>query len=155
MNNYIWSFLKTEKGDKLKQDNNRVVGRLGEMYAMIEFIYHGFEIYSPEIDSNGIDFIAQKGDIKYEVQVKSVLPKSYTYIKKDKFKNSKEFIVCYIRFIDGEPPKIYIIPAINITSNKYSDLFADYTSRKNGPEYGIKYNNSITIEVFNSDDFFS
>ena len=154
MKDYKWSLLKYEREKASTKENIGYIGRIGELYAIIEFLYHKFEVYSPEIDNKGIDFVARRGNTVFEVQVKSVLPKSYTFIKKDKFVNKDTFLICYIRFIEGEVPAIYIIPAPNIVSEDNSGLFADYTNRENNPEYGIKYNQNEMIEKFRSDLFF-
>lgn len=43
-----WSELTTQQ-----------LGQIGEYYAKMEFISYGYEIYTPDIDDHGVDFIAK------------------------------------------------------------------------------------------------
>lgn len=59
-----WSALTTQQ-----------LGRYGEYIAKMEFARLGFDIYSPEVDDKGIDFVLRCGvDAFYDVQVKSLRP---------------------------------------------------------------------------------
>ncbi len=63
-NTYDWSSLTTQQ-----------LGRYGEYMAKMEFARLGFDIYSPEVDDKGIDFVLRCGvDAFYDVQVKSLRP---------------------------------------------------------------------------------
>ena len=68
-----WSELTTQQ-----------LGQIGEYHAKMEFISYGYEIYTPDIDDHGVDFIAKdKAGVFYEVQVKSICRAKYVYIPKD------------------------------------------------------------------------
>ena len=42
------------------------------MASKMEFTRHGFDVYEPEVDQRGIDFVIRKSEGKYyEMQVKS------------------------------------------------------------------------------------
>ena len=48
------------------------LGRYAEYLVKMQMTLHGFEVYSPEIDDRGIDFVARTADGRFlEVQVKS------------------------------------------------------------------------------------
>ena len=38
------------------------IGKYSEYLAKMEFILYGFDVYSPELDDKGIDFIVRKDD---------------------------------------------------------------------------------------------
>ena len=51
--------------------NHLQLGRYAEYYAKMEFTLLGFDVYEPEVDDKGIDFIIRKDeDNFYEIQVK-------------------------------------------------------------------------------------
>ncbi len=76
---YRWSDL-----DKLQ------LGRYAEYYAKMEFTRYGFDVYEPEVDQRGIDFVIRKPEGKYhEIQVKSKRNLGYVFFRKDKFQLSK------------------------------------------------------------------
>lgn len=141
------------------QLSNIQLGHYAEHYAKMEFASYGFEIYTPEIDDHGVDFVAKHNGIFYEVQVKAVRSNSYRYITKDKIVLSDRFLICYQRFQDGHQQDVYIFPST--VWNNPSPLFVDYSYDKPGqkskPEYGINYNkkNALLLEPHRAEVFFS
>ena len=122
--------------------NHMQLGKYAEYYAKMEFASYGFEVYTSEVDDHGVDFVVKMpGESKfYEVQVKSVREYGYVYISKSKMPvltNSR--LVCYLHFIDGKLPDIFVIPATAwenpnavLVDRKY-----DKPSQKSDPEWGI------------------
>ena len=47
-----------------------------------------------------------------EIQVKSTCKTDYAFMKADKLVLDDSHQVCYLRFQDGEFPKVYVIPAV-------------------------------------------
>ncbi len=122
--------------------NHLQLGRYAEYYAKMEFASYGFEVYTSEVDDHGVDFIAkQPGERRfYEVQVKSVRDYGYIYMAKSKMPELLEDrLVCYLHFIDGQLPDVFVIPAIAwknpnavLVDRKY-----DKPGQKSEPEWGI------------------
>lgn len=122
--------------------NHLQLGRYAEYYAKMEFASYGFEVYTSEVDDHGVDFIAKlPGENKfYEVQVKSVRDYGYIYMAKSKMPElSEDRLVCYLHFIDGQLPDVFVIPATAwknpnavLVDRKY-----DKPGQKSEPEWGI------------------
>lgn len=122
--------------------NHLQLGRYAEYYAKMEFASYGFEVYTSEVDDHGVDFIAKQPGEKrfYEVQVKSVRDYGYIYMAKSKMPELLENrLVCYLHFIDGQLPDVFVIPAIAwknpnavLVDRKY-----DKPGQKSEPEWGI------------------
>lgn len=114
------------------------LGKIAEYYAQIEFLSYGFEIYDTVVDDRGVDFIARKNGTVYEIQVKAVRNYNYTFISESKMQQlTAERIVCYMNFIDGEQPVLYVLPA-TVWQNP-NEVFTHKVYEKSA-EYGI--NNS-------------
>lgn len=131
---------------KWSELNNIQLGRYAEYYAKMAFTAHGFYVFSAEVDDHGVDFVVRPsaGNRYYEVQVKSVRNFTYAYITKNKMslddKNDplpENRLVCYLRFVDGCEPEIYLIPAA--AWKQPNEIFKDrrYDGLKSKPEWGI------------------
>jgi len=121
--------------------NHLQIGRYAEYYAKMEFTSYGFDVYSSEVDDHGVDFVAKppKSSNFYEVQVKSVRNFGYVFLPKTKMQISANRLVCYMNFIDGNLPTVYVIPATAwlapnavLVDRKY-----DKPGQKSEPEWGI------------------
>lgn len=114
------------------------LGQYGEYYAKMEFTSYGFDVYTSEVDDHGVDFVAKKDGIFYEVQVKSIRNDNYMFIRKSKLILDERHLICYLRFVDGLLPKVYVIPA-TVFLEPDGSLFTskDYVGLKSDPEYGI------------------
>ena len=131
MPNTNWSIL-----------NHLQLGRYAEYYAKMEFASYGYEVYTSEVDDHGVDFVAKlpSENRYYEVQVKSVRDYGYIYMAKSKMPElSEDRLVCYLHFIDGQLPDVFVIPAIAwknpnavLVDRKY-----DKPGQKSEPEWGI------------------
>lgn len=122
--------------------NHLQLGRYAEYYAKMEFASYGFDVYTSEVDDHGVDFVAKapgKNDF-YEVQVKSVRDYGYTFISKSKMPElSDNRLVCYLHFIDGKLPEIFIIPASAWKTPNAILIERNYDKpgQKSKPEWGI------------------
>lgn len=140
--------------------NHLQLGRYAEYYAKMEFASYGFEVYTSEVDDHGIDFIAKlPGNNKfYEVQVKSVRDYGYVYISKSKMPRlAEDRLVCYLHFVDGQLPDVFVIPAkawekpnAVLVDRKY-----DKPGHKSDPEWGINISrkNYDLISEYSADNW--
>ena len=122
--------------------NHLQLGRYAEYYAKMEFASYGFEVYTSEVDDHGVDFIVKlpKENTFYEVQVKSVRDYGYVFVAKSKMPElTDNRLVCYMHFVDGKLPDVFVIPAtawLNpnavLVDRKY-----DKPGQKSAPEWGI------------------
>ena len=130
MPNLIWSRL-----------SDLQLGRYGEYYAKMEFASYGFDVYTSEVDDHGVDFVARDPATGtfYEVQVKSARGNSYVYAQKDKFPLRPDRLLCYLRFVDGALPEVYILPAVIWRTPDETFVSRDYAQKgqKSRPEWGI------------------
>lgn len=122
--------------------NHLQLGRYAEYYAKMEFASYGFEVYTSEVDDHGVDFVAKlPGENRYyEVQVKSVRDYGYIYMAKSKMPElSEDRLVCYLHFIDGQLPDVFVIPttAWENPNAVLVDRKYDKPGQKSEPEWGI------------------
>lgn len=149
MPNTKWSDLKSLQ-----------LGQYGEYYAKMEFASYGWDIYTSEVDDHGVDFVAKdskSGDF-FEIQVKSIRPGSYAFIYKDKINLDDHHLVCFLYFIDGELPKVYIIPS-TVWKNPnvvFVERNYDKPGQTSKPEWGINYSNKnlSLLDKYKSEKFF-
>ena len=88
-------------------------GKYAEYYTKMEFSLYGFEVYVPEIDDRGIDFIVRKNHKFFEIQVKSLRKFDTVSLKKSKFDILNEnLFLTFILFTQKRLPDIFLIPAI-------------------------------------------
>ena len=121
--------------------SSQQLGRYAELFAKMEFMAYGYDIYTPEVDDHGVDFLAGKRDKEFlAIQVKSVNNYNYSFIRKNNIILDKNHIVAYVRFEDNKPPQLYLIPST--VWKKPNELFVSYDYSENGqtskPEFGIR-----------------
>src|SRR5437867_1037496 len=103
--------------------NKFQLGRYAEYFVKMEFTLLGFDVYVPEVDDRGIDFVIRKGDKKYyEIQVKSRRGLKPIILKKSKFALRSNLLAAVVIFYWGLPPDLYLIPS------KEWDLFKSLRS---------------------------
>ena len=136
------------------------LGRYAEYYAKMEFASYGFEVYTSEVDDHGVDFIAKLPNENrfYEVQVKSVRDYGYVYMAKSKMPElSEDRLVCYLHFIDGDLPDVFVIPATAwknpnavLVDRKY-----DKPDQKSEAEWGINISkkNYKLLDEYKADEW--
>jgi len=114
------------------------LGRYAEYLARLRFARSGMDVYIPEIDDRGIDFIVRtaRGDF-YEIQSKARRQLLYFYIEKSKFPISKARYLYLSLFTDTkkEEPDIFLIPSIAWL--KPNALFVDRPY--DDPEVGLQF----------------
>jgi len=135
-----------------KKLNNLQVGAYAEYVVKMEFAMYGFEVYSSDVDDHGIDLIARVGGNSFiEVQVKSIRNQTgYVFMRKTKFEIKENIYLAFVHFIEGQPPKLYLIPSTRWqTPDKiYSDR--NYEGKKSQPEWGLSISpkNIAELEKF-------
>ena len=137
------------------------LGRYAEYYAKMEFTSFGFEVYTSEVDDHGVDFVAKAPQSKeyFEVQVKAVRDFGYTYVVKSKMKElSDDRLVCYLNFVDGQLPDVFVIPASawKVPNAVLVDREYNKPDQKSKPEWGInnsKKNYSL-LDVYKAEKWF-
>ncbi len=118
--------------------NRLQVGRYAEYLVKMELTLAGFQVYSPEIDDRGIDFVARRGDGPYyEVQVKSLRESGYIFLSKDKTPLSPHRLIAVVILRDCQPPNLYLISTL--AWERPNSLFVshDYKGKKSDPEWGL------------------
>ena len=108
----------------------------------MEFASYGFEVYTSEVDDHGVDFIAKlPGENRfYEIQVKSLREYGYIFMTKSKMPElSDERLVCFLHFVDGKLPDVFIIPssAWKTPNAVLVDRKYDKPGQKSEPEWGV------------------
>ena len=121
-----------------KDLNHLQIGKYAEYLAKMEFILFGFDVFTPELDHKGIDFIVRKDELVcFDIQVKSTRGLNYIYFRKSKFELRKNLYAVIVIFTDQSKADLYLIPST--TWKKTNSLFVehDYENKKSPPEYGL------------------
>lgn len=131
MKKYAWSEL-----------NKLQIGKYAEYFVKMEFVQHGFDVYSSEVDDRGIDFVVRKEQLEnltnyYDVQVKSVRERGYIFFSKKYFVLCKNLLAAIVLFLENEPPKLYLIPSLSWKNTSALLVSHDYEGKKSPPEWGI------------------
>ena len=121
--------------------NRLEIGRYAEYYVKLELAMLRFDIYTPELDQRGIDFVVRTPKhVYYDIQVKSVRKgSSYVFMRESKFEIRKTSLVAVALFENGHEPDLYLIPSL---SWKKPDgvvfVYRPYDKgQKSPPEYGL------------------
>ena len=134
--------------------NHLQVGRYGEYFAKMALVRAGFDVFSPEVDDKGIDFVLRvDGDEPsyYEVQVKSVRStNTYLFMRKDKFRPTPNLLLALVVLDAGSEPEMFLIPASAWRDAKPPFADHDYDGLKSPPEYGLTLSpsNMVAVEPF-------
>ena len=119
--------------------NHMQVGRYAEYFVKMELTRMGFDVYGSEVDDRGIDFVIRRADATYyDVQVKSSRDLNYVFIKKRLFEPRAGLIAAVVLFLEGEPPRAYLIPSKAWLESSPVLVSRDYESGKSEPEWGIR-----------------
>ncbi len=115
------------------------VGRYAEYLVKMEFTRLGFSVFGAEVDDRGIDLVVRTDAARhFDVQVKSSRDLSYIFLRKDKFAIATNLFAAIVIFLEGERPRLFLIPS---TAWKKPDALLrdrDYgKDRKSRPEWGI------------------
>jgi hypothetical protein len=118
------------------------LGKYADYLSRLLFARSGMDVYLPEIDNKGIDFIIRtKKGAFFEIQCKARRQLNYFYIEKTKFPILQTRYLCLVLFLDKdkENPEIYLVPStVWLTPNA---LFVDrkYEGKKSHPEWGLQF----------------
>lgn len=127
MNKYDWSRL-----------NHLQLGRYAEYFTKMEFTLYGVDVYTSEVDDQGIDFIIRKNnECYYDVQVKSVRDLNYIPFRKSKFHLRKNLLAAVLLFFDDNLPELYLIPSTVWQNPNPLFVSRDYEGKKSQPEWGL------------------
>lgn len=127
----------------------------------MEFASYGYDIYTSEVDDHGVDFVAKNIETGkfYEIQVKSIRPGSPINIEKCKNCLDEQHLVCFLYFVDGELPIVYVIPATVWKTPNTAFVVRNYDKPElnSPPEYAINYSkkNIPLLEKYKVENFFS
>ena len=120
--------------------NHLQVGRYGEYVAKMALVRAGFDVFSPEVDDKGIDFVLRvHGDPPryHDVQVKTVRRTSYVFMRKDKFRLTPSLLLALVVLPENREPEMYLIPSSAWREARHPFVDRDYADKTSAPEYGI------------------
>ncbi len=108
------------------------------------------DVYSPEVDDKGIDFVVRiNKDIYLDVQIKAVRKKtSYVFVPKHTWKNGlrNNLYIVLVLVNEKEMPNLFLIPStVWIKPNK---IFVErlYDKKQTSkPEWGINVPKDLTL----------
>lgn len=124
------------------------LGRYAEYYTKMEFTLHGFDVYEPDVDERGIDFVIRNSEGRYyEVQVKSHRGLKYTFFPKHKFRLSPNLYAVIVLFFEGREPQLYLIPSKAWRHSNPLFKSRNYSGLKSDPEWGLELNKKNLPEL--------
>ncbi len=124
MEKYEWQHL-----------NHLQVGRYAEYFAKMEFTLFGFDVYTVEVDHQGIDFVIRKGENHYyDVQVKSLRKPGYIFFPKATFPLRPNMLAVVSLFFN---PALHLIPATAWLNPNGLLVGHDFEGGKGKPEWGL------------------
>ncbi len=119
---------------------NRIqLGRYAEYYVKMALTLAGLDVYTPEVDDRGLDFIVRAGPGRfYEFQVKSARPSSsYVFMRKSHFQPTPNLFLALVLFDEGEQPALYAVPSDVWLRPEPPFVSRDYAGLKSPPEWGL------------------
>ena len=121
--------------------NHLQTGRYGEYFAKMSFVRAGFDVFSPQVDDKGIDFVLRVDGAEpryFDVQVKTVRSRnSYVFMRKDKFRLTSNLLLALVILHADSEPEMYLTPASAWQNAKSPFADRDYDGLKSPPEYGL------------------
>lgn len=97
--------------------NRLQLGKYAEYLAKMEFVLHGCDVFTSEVDDHGIDFVVRtRAGRHYDVQVKSYRPASnkYVFLQKSKFPISPQSLLALGRRIARTSRSFYALCEIQV-----------------------------------------
>jgi hypothetical protein len=128
--------------------NHLQVGRYGEYFAKMALVRAGFDVFSPEVDDKGIDFVLRiAGDPPryHDIQVKTVRRTTYVFMRKDKFRPAPNLLLALVILGEGEEPRMFLIPSSAWQGAKPPFVDRDYDGKRSAPEYGLMLSPSALV----------
>ncbi len=118
--------------------NSQQVGAFSEYFVKMEMTMYGFQVYSPEVDDRGIDFVVRYGNSNFiSIQVKSIRKTNYVFMRKDKFKLSPDLYLALVILHERLAPTLYLIPSEAWKRPNRLLRNHDYEGKKSKPEWGL------------------
>ncbi len=121
--------------------NRLQLGKYAEYLAKMEFILHGCDVFTSEVDDHGIDFVVlTRAGRHYDVQVKSYRPASnkYVYLQKSKFPISPQSLLALVQFEDWTPAALFLVTScIDGAPNPILESRDYGEGKKSDPEWGL------------------
>lgn len=115
------------------------LGRYAEYFVKMRFTLAGLDVYTPEVDDRGLDFVvrARPGRF-YEFQVKSGrASNNYVFMQKAHFDLAPDLYLALVLFTEAEEPSVYLIPSTMWLEPIAPFTRRDYEGRKSPPEWGL------------------
>lgn len=116
--------------------NHLQVGRYAEQLVAREITMYGLQVFSADVDDRGIDLVVRTDEPRHvDVQVKSVRNSNYIFFRKKTFSPRAGLWAAFVRFVESEPPYLYLIPARDWASPNKLLVDRDYLTGKSQPEW--------------------
>lgn len=131
------------------QLNKQQKGTFGEYVAKMEFAMYGFLVFTAEVDDRGIDFVVRNDSGQhYDVQVKTITGRNYTYVRQSKFNDN--LVICLVVLEEGNEPTLYLLLGSDWKNDHGSLLRFNKYNKQVEPEYGIHASkeNQLNLEYF-------
>lgn len=140
MSRYQWSRL-----------NHLQIGRYAEYFVKMEFTLFGFQVYTPEVDDRGIDFVVRyEFGSFFEIQVKSSRGLNYIFFPKDKFVLRSSLLAAVVLLVEDRPPLLFLIPSLTWEQPNLLMVSRDYEGKQSKPEWGLNLStkNLVLLKPF-------
>ena len=125
----------------VKKLSKQQLGKYAEYLVKIAFLGAAFEVFTPEVDERGVDFLARRpGEQPYDVQVKSVRGLGYIYLRKRHFAPKPQLVVAVAVFDESSVPFLFLIPSREWSRKNRPPFLVDRDfppPRVSQPEYGL------------------
>jgi len=126
------------------------LGAAGELLVASRIALFGYQVYRPLADDRGVDLVVDIGNGQHAmVQVKSVHPGSYVFMRKSTFALKPWVSVGLVVFdADHEMwPNLYLIPATSWLTPVSPLSENDYEGKKSVPEFGLSISKNWKQEL--------
>ncbi|MDP0498741.1 MAG: DUF4365 domain-containing protein [Verrucomicrobiota bacterium JB022] len=123
----------------------------------MELARFGLQVFTPEVDDHGIDFVARVKDGEFwEFQVKSVTRSNYVFMRKQHFKLHPKRFCILVLLRENEVPRMYLIRSTEWLRPNSLLCDRDYNGegQKSAPEWGISLTkkNVSVLEAYAFED---
>jgi hypothetical protein len=116
------------------------LGAAGELLVASRIALLGYQVYRPLADDRGVYLVVDVGLGRHVmVQVKSVRPPSYVYMKKSTFALESWVALAVVVFNNDtdDCPDVFLLSATEWTNPIPPLVDRTYEGRKSPPEYGV------------------
>lgn len=116
------------------------LGAAGELLVASRIALFGYQVYRPLADDRGVDLVVDVGDGQHAmVQVKSVHPGRYVFMKKATFPLKSWVTLAVVVFDQNHEswPSWFLIPSVEWLNPSPPLVEYEYEGKKSKPEYGL------------------